>query len=156
MTQAHSPGNVRVKPGADLNGAMLGKLLNRPGTLFLVGSQWKELPDGVLEPLVDGGDVILTGSANPPVEKVARMGVSEACHLLCSEGSLGGEYGQVVFVGIPHHIATGMLSKLKHYSDATAISLDRGFQPDANLAFPNLSREDWEEELGEAVERRSA
>lgn len=152
MTQAYSPGNVRVSPGADLKGVMLGKLLNRPGTLLLVGSQWTDLPDGVVEKLAESGDVILTGNATPDLEKRARMGVSQACHLLTKEESLGGEYSQVIFVGIPHHIATGMLSKLKHYGDLTTISLDPGFQPDADLSFPNLSKGDWEEELGAAVE----
>lgn len=152
MTQAYSPGNVRVNPGSDLKGAMLGKLLNRPDTLLLVGSQWGEMPEGVLEKLAESGDVILTGNATPDVEKRARMGVSQASHLLCQEESLGGEYDQVMFVGIPHHIGTGLLSKLKHYGDLTTISLDPGFQPDADLSFPNLSREDWEEELQTAVE----
>jgi len=152
MTQAYSPGNVRVKPGADLKGVMLGKLLNRPNTLFLVGSQWKDLPEGVLEKLAENGDVILTGNATPNVDKKARMGVSEASHLLTKEEALGGDYDQVIFVGVPHHIATGMLSKLKHFGDITTISLDPGFQPDADLSFPNLSREDWEEEMKAAVE----
>lgn len=152
MTQSYSPGNVRVKPGTELKGATLGKLLNRPDTLFLVGSKWEELPDGVLEALVENGDVILTGNATPDVERRRRMGVSQASHLLTKEDSLGGEYKQVVFVGIPHHIGTGMLSKLKHFGDITAISLDRGFQPDADLSFPNLSKEEWAEELEAAVE----
>lgn len=152
MTQSYSPGNVRVSPGTELKGATLGKLLNRPDTLFLVGSQWQELPDGVLEKLVENGDVILTGNATPDLEKRSRMGVSEASHLLTKEDGLGGEYTQVVFVGIPHHIGTGMLSKLKHFGDVTTVSLDSGFQPDADLSFPNLSKEEWAEELRTAVE----
>lgn len=152
MTQSYSPGNVRVKPGAELKGVMLGKLLNRPGTLVIIGSKWNEMPDGIVEKLAEGRDVIVTGNAKPPVEKKARMGISIVSHLLTQQDSLGGEYKQVIFAGVPHHIGTGMLSKLKFYGDVTTISLDHGFQPDANLSFPNLSKEQWEEELNAAFE----
>lgn len=165
MTQAYSPGVIRAKTGTDLKGRVLSNFLERDGTLLVVGSEWNggpswrngvELPDGALEKMAEHCDVVLTGNATPDgelgIEKRARMGVSEVAHLLCQDDSLGGEYDQVVFLGVQYNIATGMLSKLKHYSDVTTISADRRFQPDADMSFPNLSREDWKEEIREGVE----
>lgn len=153
MTQSYAKANVRVEEATELKGAVLGNLLQRPDNLIVIGSQWDEYPDGVVEEIAEAGDVMFTKTPNTPdVESVGMKGVSEISHLLTQDDSLGGEYGCVIFVGVPHHIATGLLSKLKHYSGLTSVDLDHGFQPDASLSFPNLSPDEWEEELNAAVE----
>ncbi len=61
-------------------------------------------------------------------------------------------YDLVIFMGIHYYFESQMLSTLKHFAPTVkTVSLDRGYQPNANFSFPNLREEDWREELEKIV-----
>ncbi|MEM3736464.1 MAG: CO dehydrogenase/acetyl-CoA synthase complex subunit epsilon [Candidatus Bathyarchaeia archaeon] len=63
-----------------------------------------------------------------------------------------GPYDLVIFMGIHYYFESQMLSTLKHFAPAVrTISLDRGYQPNANFSFPNLREENWGEELEKII-----
>lgn len=59
-----------------------------------------------------------------------------------------GSYDLALFAGIPYYMEWLILSGLKHFSSGLrTISLDMHYQPHASWSFPNLSVDDWEENL---------
>jgi acetyl-CoA decarbonylase/synthase complex subunit epsilon len=63
-----------------------------------------------------------------------------------------GPYDLVIFLGIHYYFESQMLSTLKHFAPTIkTISLDRGYQPNANFSFPNLREENWGEELEKII-----
>jgi len=53
-----------------------------------------------------------------------------------------------LFVGLPYYMEWLVLSGLKHFSsDLKTISLDRFYQPHASWSFPNISPEEWKNNL---------
>jgi len=64
-----------------------------------------------------------------------------------------GPYDLALFVGLPYYVEWLILSGIKHFSDdLKTVSLGKHYQPHASWSFPNLSDDDWEENL-EAIVR---
>ena len=58
------------------------------------------------------------------------------------------QYDLALFVGIQYYMEWVILSGLKHFSyNLKTISLDRYYQPHASWSFPNISLDEWEENL---------
>jgi len=59
-----------------------------------------------------------------------------------------GGYDLALFIGLPYYMEWLILSGLKHFSkNLKTISIGMHYQPHASWSFPNLSVEDWEENL---------
>jgi acetyl-CoA decarbonylase/synthase complex subunit epsilon len=63
-----------------------------------------------------------------------------------------GQYDPVLMMGFPYYMSWLVLSGLKHYAlrgdkYLTTISLDRYYHPHASWSFPNLSLEEWGENI---------
>jgi len=59
-----------------------------------------------------------------------------------------GQYDLAMFVGITYYMEWVLFSALKHFGgDLKTISLDRYYHPQASWSFPNLSVEDWAQNL---------
>jgi len=59
-----------------------------------------------------------------------------------------GQYDLALFVGIQYYMEWVILSGLKHFSSRLkTISLDRFYQPHASWSFPNISLDEWKENL---------
>jgi len=59
-----------------------------------------------------------------------------------------GQYDLALFVGIQYYMEWVILSGLKHFSsNLKTISLDRYYQPHASWSFPNISLDEWKENL---------
>ena len=59
-----------------------------------------------------------------------------------------GQYDLALFVGIQYYMVWVILSGLKHFSSRLkTISLDRFYQPHASWSFPNISPDEWKENL---------
>jgi acetyl-CoA decarbonylase/synthase complex subunit epsilon len=59
-----------------------------------------------------------------------------------------GPYDLAIFMGLPYYMEFVILSGLKHFStNLKTISLDRFYNPHASWSFPNLSIEDWKDNL---------
>ena len=59
-----------------------------------------------------------------------------------------GGYDLVAIIGFTYYVGWLILSSLKHFSLGTkTVSLDRYYQPHASWSFPNMSLDEWEENL---------
>jgi acetyl-CoA decarbonylase/synthase complex subunit epsilon len=59
-----------------------------------------------------------------------------------------GQYDLAMFMGITYYMEWVLFSGLKHFGqNLKTISLDRHYQPHASWSFPNLSDEDWAQNL---------
>jgi acetyl-CoA decarbonylase/synthase complex subunit epsilon len=59
-----------------------------------------------------------------------------------------GQYDLAMFMGITYYMEWVLFSGLKHFSqNLKTISLDKHYQPHASWSFPNLSDEDWAQNL---------
>jgi len=59
-----------------------------------------------------------------------------------------GQYDLALFMGITYYMEWVLFSGLKHFgSNLKTISLDRYYHPHASWSFPNLSLEDWAQNL---------
>lgn len=67
------------------------------------------------------------------------------------KGFSGKPYDVVLYLGIEPYFLSRMLSALKHFSDITALSIDRLYQPHASYTFPNLVEEEHYKLLEELV-----
>ena len=63
-----------------------------------------------------------------------------------------GQHDLALFMGLPYYMGWLILSGLKHFSNLKTISLDVHYQPHASWSFPNLSVEDWENNLQSIIE----
>lgn len=59
-----------------------------------------------------------------------------------------GQYDLAILVGITYYMEWVLFSGLKHFGqNLKTISLDRYYHPNASWSFPNLSVEDWAQNL---------
>jgi len=59
-----------------------------------------------------------------------------------------GQYDLAMFMGITYYMEWVLFSGLKHFGqNLKTISLDRYYHPHASWSFPNLSLEDWAQNL---------
>ncbi len=59
-----------------------------------------------------------------------------------------GQYDLAMFMGITYYMEWVLFSGLKHFSqNLKTISLDRYYHPQASWSFPNLSVDDWAQNL---------
>lgn len=59
-----------------------------------------------------------------------------------------GQYDVAMFLGITYYMEWVLFSGMKHFGqDLKTISLDRYYHPQASWSFPNLSVEDWAQNL---------
>jgi acetyl-CoA decarbonylase/synthase complex subunit epsilon len=65
-----------------------------------------------------------------------------------------GKHDLALFIGLPYYMEWIILSSLKNFSSTIkTISLDRFYQPNASWSFPNISYNDWKNNL-KAVEEK--
>jgi acetyl-CoA decarbonylase/synthase complex subunit epsilon len=65
-----------------------------------------------------------------------------------------GQYDLAMFMGITYYMEWILFSALKHFGqNLKTISLDRYYHPHASLSFPNLSVEDWAQNLEVIVDK---
>jgi acetyl-CoA decarbonylase/synthase complex subunit epsilon len=68
-----------------------------------------------------------------------------------------GQYDLALFSGIPYSMEWNILSGLKHFAPhLKTICLDRFYQPQASLSFPNISLEEWHSYLKAIVDELEA
>ncbi|MEM2129372.1 MAG: CO dehydrogenase/acetyl-CoA synthase complex subunit epsilon [Candidatus Bathyarchaeia archaeon] len=66
----------------------------------------------------------------------------------------GGPYDLALFVGLPYYMQWLILSGLKHFSpNLKTVSLDMHYQPQASWSFPNMTSQEWEENLKVIVQK---
>lgn len=59
-----------------------------------------------------------------------------------------GQHDLALIMGITYYMEWVIFSGLKHFAqDLKTISLDRYYQPNASWSFPNISSEDWRQNL---------
>jgi acetyl-CoA decarbonylase/synthase complex subunit epsilon len=64
-----------------------------------------------------------------------------------------GQYDLAIFLGFPYYMEWLILSGLKNFSpDLKTVSLDKFYQPNASWSFPNISTEEWINNLN-AIEK---
>ncbi|MEM2110840.1 MAG: CO dehydrogenase/acetyl-CoA synthase complex subunit epsilon [Candidatus Bathyarchaeia archaeon] len=65
-----------------------------------------------------------------------------------------GPYDLALFIGIPYYIEWLVLSSIKHFSrDLKTVSMDMHYQPHASWSFPNLSVDEWENNLKVIIDK---
>lgn len=65
-----------------------------------------------------------------------------------------GQYDLALFVGLPYYMEWTILSGLKHFTpNLRTITLDNVYHPNASWSFPNMSKEDWTENLKVIIEK---
>ena len=72
-----------------------------------------------------------------------------------------GQYDLVLMMGFPYYMSWLVFSSLKHYAlrgdkYLTTVSVDRYYQPHASWSFPNLSLEEWEENISSMIKELEA
>lgn len=146
------------KSATDLRPKAAAGLLTRVGdVVFILGSDMDEYPSDTLKEIIEKseGTVVETGSAKARdigIESDFRYGIVEVVDLLCSEDGWKGDYDCIVFVGVPYHIESRMLSALRLCKVENVITLNRRHQQYADFSFSNiLDVEKWEESLGEII-----
>lgn len=146
------------KSAIDLKPKAAGKLLVRAkNVLFILGSDMDEYPSDILKEIIEKANstVVETGSAkasNIGIEADFRRGIVEVVDLLCSEDGWKDEYDYIVFVGVPYHMESRMLSGLRLCNVSRVITLNRRHQQYADFSFPNMLKvEDWKKSLKEIV-----
>lgn len=58
-----------------------------------------------------------------------------------------GPYDLVMMTGLPYEMTEMLLNTLKHFTAIKTVCLDRYYQPNATLAYPNLRSAKWLSEL---------
>ncbi|MEM2975543.1 MAG: CO dehydrogenase/acetyl-CoA synthase complex subunit epsilon [Candidatus Bathyarchaeia archaeon] len=65
-----------------------------------------------------------------------------------------GQYDLAVFAGFPYYMEWVVLNNLKHFApNLKTITLDRYYQPNASWSFPNLSVDNWSQNLQAIIEK---
>jgi len=63
-----------------------------------------------------------------------------------------GSHDLALLIGLKYYVGWLILSGLKHFSPTLkTVSLDMYYQPHASWSFPNLSREEWENNLNAII-----
>ncbi|KXB08745.1 hypothetical protein AKJ59_00565 [candidate division MSBL1 archaeon SCGC-AAA385M02] len=144
------------KSAIDLKPKAAGKLLARAkSVLFILGSDLNEYPPKTIKKIIKKANSIIveTGSAKASdigIEANSRYGIVEVVDLLCSDDGWRGRYDYIVFVGVPYHIESRMLSGLRLCNVGSTITLNRRHQQYADFSFPNILRPKfWEKSLKE-------
>jgi len=65
-----------------------------------------------------------------------------------------GPYDLALFLGLPYYMEWTILNGLKHFAPhVKTVTLDNVYQPNASWSFPNISLEDWFENLKVIIEK---
>ncbi len=115
---------------------LVAKIITRKRVTLVTGGKLLEdelLADLVSEIAKKAERVIATGASSKPlIERGIKCNVMTLHHLTQKI-----EKGTYVFVGFEPYLLSSALSTLRHFSKAVTISIDRYYQPNARLSFPN-------------------
>ncbi|KXB05051.1 hypothetical protein AKJ50_01790 [candidate division MSBL1 archaeon SCGC-AAA382A13] len=140
------------KKATELRAEALGNMLNSAeNVLFVLGSELGEYPENTLKEIISKIEATVykteaAGAEDFDIEAEVRLGLMEIVQRLCDY--LAEEFDYIIFVGIPYHIETRVLSGLRSYDVKTVVTLNWRHQQYADFSFKNISEKDeWKKEL---------
>ncbi len=131
--------DIQVEKAKEINPNILARMIARKKAILVTGGKLLEdelLADLAAEIALRGRmDVFATGgSSKPLIERGIKPKVLTLHHLtqMILDSS-----GFFVFLGFEPYLLSRALSSIKHFSKAVTVSIDRWYQPNARLSFPD-------------------